>query len=73
MVHAGTDRWHQASGRVSRLIVGSRPAVYKKAVIYVTDLYYYIKCSQQLSHKRNCKINLVESNNFIGYTHYTHL
>ena len=32
MVHAGTDRWRQKNGR-PMLIVGSRPAVYRMAVI----------------------------------------
>ena len=33
MVHAGTDRWRQENGR-PMLIVGSRPAVYQKAVVH---------------------------------------
>ena len=32
MVHAGTGRWRQKNGR-PMLIVGSRPAVYRMAVI----------------------------------------
>ena len=34
MVHAGTGRWHQKNGR-PMLIVGSRPAVYRMAVLAV--------------------------------------
>ena len=34
MVHAGTGRWRQKNGR-PMLIVGSRPAVYRMAVVYV--------------------------------------
>ena len=32
MVHAGTGRWRQKNGR-PMLIVGSRPAVYRMAVV----------------------------------------
>ena len=35
MVHAGTGRWRQKNGR-PMLIVGSRPAVYRMAVVYRT-------------------------------------
>ena len=34
MVHAGTGRWRQKNGR-PMLIVGSRPAVYRMAVVIV--------------------------------------
>ena len=34
MVHAGTGRWRQKNGR-PMLIVGSRPAVYRMAVVLV--------------------------------------
>ena len=37
MVHAGTGRWRQKNGR-PMLIVGSRPAVYRMAVVYLTFL-----------------------------------
>ena len=35
MVHAGTGRWRQKNGR-PMLIVGSRPAVYRMAVVICT-------------------------------------
>ena len=40
MVHAGTGRWRQKNGR-PMLIVGSRPAVYRMAVLVL------IQCSAQ--------------------------
>ena len=37
MVHAGTGRWRQKNGR-PMLIVGSRPAVYRMAVVVPNKL-----------------------------------
>ena len=39
MVHAGTGRWRQKNGR-PMLIVGSRPAVYRMAVISGRWIYF---------------------------------
>ena len=41
MVHAGTGRWRQKNGR-PMLIVGSRPAVYRMAVLVRCILTYQI-------------------------------
>ena len=45
MVHAGTGRWRQKNGR-PMLIVGSRPAVYRMAVVKVCNVKYLYCLSQ---------------------------
>ena len=42
MVHAGTGRWRQKNGR-PMLIVGSRPAVYRMAVLKVMLWYHFLE------------------------------
>ena len=42
MVHAGTGRWRQKNGR-PMLIVGSRPAVYRMAVLVLASFPYTLQ------------------------------
>ena len=45
MVHAGTGRWRQKNGR-PMLIVGSRPAVYRMAVLQSTSVSETHECPE---------------------------
>ena len=53
MVHAGTGRWRQKNGR-PMLIVGSRLAVYRMAVVYLSS---YVTVTFNMAHPFHVKLS----------------